>query len=96
MIAKLSALFGVLTALAGAWVYLDNQYVGASEYKLHENHAYQVEQDSIQTIRDLRVQILSDQLSELDMKEKLSPSGLSKWDEIRQQSLERQWEVMLK
>lgn len=93
---KLSTVLALITSLAGGWMYLESHFALASDLETHQEYTKQVEQSTVKTIKDLRIQIIADQLNEIDMKENLSPNGLTKWDKIRQESLKRQWEMMSK
>lgn len=93
---KVSALVSVITALYGAWFFMEDHFALADDLAATQVYARQVESNSIQTIKDLRIQMISEQLNDLDAKEKFSAGGLTSWDTVRKINLQRQWELLTK
>jgi len=96
MITKIAVIIALIGSLFGGWFFLEDHFALAKDHNALESYTHNMEQQTIQTVKDLRIQIIADNLNDLDTKEKFAPDGLTTWDKVRQNSLQRQWEVLLK
>jgi hypothetical protein len=95
-VARVSAAVGLIVSIVGSWVFLTQQFASAQELREQVYRVDQLEQQTVETIKDLRIQMIADELNALDAKEQLNGSGLSQWDKVRREELKRQWETLNK
>jgi len=86
-VATVTSIGALIAMIITGWLFVDERYAHATDVQ-------QMEQGVIQTIENLQIRLVTDELSRLETKESLTQ--LNSWEKVQKKNLERQFELLTK